>query len=80
VSEPRTLHAIAFEIVNDWKRVHYAAKPYLMAMMQLERTTDMYGCDTAHSIVLYFLSNAATWRGEVARRVKRELKTMVGVK
>ena len=26
----------------------------------------MYGYDTAKSVVLYFLSNATSWRGEVA--------------
>jgi hypothetical protein len=27
-------------------------------------------------VVLYFLSNARTWKGEVAKRVKAELKKM----
>jgi hypothetical protein len=27
-------------------------------------------------VVLYFLSNAATWRGEKAREIKKELKAM----
>jgi hypothetical protein len=36
--------------------------------------------DTGKSIVLYFLSNAGTWRGETAKRVKAELKKMVGLK
>ena len=34
----------------------------------------MYGLDTAETIVIYFLSNATTWRGAVAREVKVELK------
>jgi hypothetical protein len=41
---------------------------------------EMYGYDTGKSVVLYFLSNATSWRGEVARRVKAELKSMAGVK
>jgi len=28
-------------------------------------------------IVRYFLSNATTWRGETARRIKAELKQML---
>ena len=36
-----------------------------------------YFLDSAESIVLYFLSNAQTWRGEVARRIKKELKEML---
>ena len=41
---------------------------------------DMYGFNTAESIVRYFLSNASTWRGETAKRIKKELKAMVGMK
>jgi hypothetical protein len=33
--------------------------------------------DDAKTIVLYFLANAQTWRGEVAKRVKAELNLMV---
>jgi hypothetical protein len=36
--------------------------------------------DTAKSIVLYFLSNASSWRGEKAKSIKAELKKMVGLK
>lgn len=72
----RSLKSIAFEIRADWKNVHYAARPYLMAMETLEKITDEYGADSGVSIVLYFLSNASSWRGETARRVKAELKTM----
>jgi hypothetical protein len=32
--------------------------------------------ESAQSIVLYFLANANTWRSDVARRVKQELKEM----
>jgi hypothetical protein len=32
------------------------------------------GFDSARSVVLYFLSNASSWRGDVAKRVKAELK------
>jgi hypothetical protein len=30
--------------------------------------------------VLYFLANAGTWRGPDAKRIKAELKEMVGMK
>ena len=39
-----------------------------------------YIFDSAKSVVIYFLSNATTWRGETARRVKTELKKMAGLK
>jgi hypothetical protein len=43
----------------------------------LDSITDNYGADSAKSVVLYFLSNANTWRGEHAKRIKAELKGMV---
>jgi hypothetical protein len=35
---------------------------------------DMYGADTAHEIVLRFLTNAGGWRGDTARMLKKELQ------
>jgi len=75
---PRPLHEIAREIRSDWKPVDYAAKPYLEAMLELENVNDQYGADSGRYIVEYFLSNAGKWRGDVAKRVKAELKQMVG--
>lgn len=72
----RPLWQIAKEIRNDWKNVNYAAKPYLSAMGQLDKITDDYGADSAVSVVLYFLSNATSWRGDVAKQIKAELKAM----
>ncbi len=76
---PRPLYEIAREITQDWKKVNYAAVPYLDAMRELGSITDSYGLDDASSIVLYFVSNAGAWRGETARRVKAELRGMVAV-
>lgn len=79
--ENRPLHQIAQEIYDDWGRnVNYAAKPYLEAMSTLDSVNDNYYMDSGKSIVLYFLSNASTWRGETAKRIKIELKKMVGLK
>ncbi len=74
---PRPLHSIARDILNHWPRVNYAAKPYLAAMRELNGITDDYLFDSGRSIVAYFLSNATTWRGEDARRIKAELKGML---
>ena len=76
-NKPRALHEIAREIRKDWKNINYAAKPYLDAMFSLSSIKDHYGNDDAKSIVLYFLSNAGSWRGETAKRVKAELKQML---
>ena len=73
----RNLSEIAAEIRKDWKPVNFAARPYLEAMAELNSMKDSYYADSAKSVVLYFLSNASTWRGETAKRIKKELKAMV---
>jgi len=73
----RPIYEIAREIAQDWKRVYFGAVPYLQAMRELTSISDMYGADDARSVVLYFLSNATTWRGDVARRIKKELNDML---
>ena len=74
----RPLCEIAKEIRSDWgSKIYFGAKPYLSAMMSLNSVDDKYGLDDARSIVNYFLTNASTWRGEVAKRVKAELKAMI---
>ena len=73
----RPLYTIAREIRQDWKNVNYAAKPYLSAMFSLNDITDKYMYDSAQSVVLYFLSNASSWRGETAKRIKTELREMI---
>lgn len=72
----RPINVIANEIASDWKSVNFGAKPYLSAMFSLNKISDYYGCDSAKSIVLYFLANAQTWRGDKAREIKAELKAM----
>jgi hypothetical protein len=49
-------------------------------MADLNSIDEYYYNDSASSCVRYFLANAGTWRGETARRVKAELKAMVGLK
>lgn len=74
----RPLDVIANEIRKDWKNVNYAARPYLAEMGRFNLITDGEAHeDGAKSCVLYFLSNAGTWKGEVAKRVKAELRRMV---
>ena len=62
-------------IRRDWKNMSPSALPYVKAMCQLSSINDQYFADDGKSIVLYFLSNAAGWRGEVAKLVKAELKS-----
>lgn len=74
----RPLYVIANEIRKDWRKPYFGAVPYLEAMAGLQSVNDNYGLDSAKSIVLYFLANANTWRGDNARRIKAELKAMTG--
>jgi hypothetical protein len=75
--EALPLRSIANLAYYDWSKakngVNYAAQPYLVAMMALDSVSDNYGADSGDMVVRYFLSNARTWRGEVAKLVKAEL-------
>ena len=76
----RPLYVIARDIYRVWPKVNYAAKPYLEAMTELTSIEDKYGYDNAKSIVLYFLSNASSFRGDQAKALKLELKSIAGMK
>ena len=76
----RPLYEIARDIRKDWKNPYFGAKPYLDAMATLDSINDNYGWDSADSIIRYFLANASTWRGETAKAIKKQLKSMVGLK
>lgn len=80
-AQVRSLNAIAKDIRKDWgSKVNYAARPYLEAMLSLDSIEDPYYNDSGRSVVLYFLANAGTYRGENAKALKAELKALVGVK
>jgi hypothetical protein len=77
----RPLNEIAHDIHSNWTALrnnpnHYAA-PYLQAMYALESINDSFYADSGRSVVLYFLANANSWRGDTARRIKAELKAML---
>ena len=79
----RPLSEIAREIRSNWKKsisgteLYFGAKPYLEAMETMNSVNDTFGWDSGRSIVAYFLSNASTWRGDTAKRVKAELNKML---
>jgi len=79
----RPLNVIAREIRQNWKRsvsgtdLYFGAVPYLDAMSTLNSINDNYIMDSGRSIVAYFLGNASTWRGETAKRIKKELNEML---
>jgi hypothetical protein len=73
----RQINEIAKDISAAWPKPNYAAVPYLDAMHSLTTIDSKYGLDDADSIILYFLANAASFRGESARALKAELKALI---
>ena len=77
----RPIYAVAKDIKKEWgDKINFAAKPYVQAMLDLNTIDDQYGAEDAKSIILYFLSNASTFRGPRAKELKAELKAIAGVK
>lgn len=73
----RPIHTIAADIQRSWKNIYFGARPYLDAMFCLQSPSDNYGYESGRTIILYFLSNAATWKGDEAKRIKAELKSII---
>lgn len=78
-NKKRTFAEIALEIKKVWTKPYFGAVPYINALATIESSdkTACYFYDDAETIVRYFLANAQTWRGEDARRIKAELKSMI---
>ncbi len=74
----RTLREIAVEIESNWHPINnFGAKTALNDMKQMGLIYAPYGADpSGYAVVGSFLSFAIGWRGEVARRVKKELRAM----
>ena len=77
MNDKRQVNTIADEILSTWKKPYFGAVPYLNAMTELHTVNDMYMYDDGKSIVRYFLANATTFKGEDARRLKLELKSLL---
>ena len=78
MAQTRPIHEIAEEVYADWgTKLSPYAKDYLDAMTTLDRITDTFYCDSGKSVVSYFLANASGWRGETARRIKKELNALL---
>lgn len=82
----RTIATIAREIEAEWSKsksgVYFGAVPYLHAMMTIESNDPNapYIFEDAKTQILYFLSNASSYRGPVAKAHKAELKKIAGIK
>ena len=66
---------------RDWTDPWFGAVPHLHAMEAVTAANpetglrDAFGLDPAGAAGAYFIGNAAQWKGETARVVKKELKT-----
>ena len=74
---PRAIHSIAADITREWKNVYFGAVPYLNAMKSLSSISEDYYGDRAETVIIYFLANAQTFRGEQARSLKLELNNLL---
>ena len=77
LSELVTVSEIAHAIAKDWQNISPYAKDYLNAMKEIRSVNDNYYADSAHSVILYFLANAGSYRGENARTYKALLKDLL---
>ena len=73
----RPIYEIAAEISKDWRKPYFGAVPYLQAMHCLVDHTSKYGVEDYRGIIRYFLYNAGTWKGDTAKRIKAELRSIV---
>jgi hypothetical protein len=74
---PATLASICS---RTWPKIYFGAVPYLQAMRTMSSFKEDYGADDGKEIAIYFLANAGTWKGDVAKAVKARIKELVGVK
>jgi hypothetical protein len=77
LNERVTVSEIAHAIDQDWKNISPYAKDYLNAMKEITHIDGAYYFDTAKSVVMYFLANASSYRGDNARAYKALLKEMI---
>lgn len=77
INDKVTVSEIAHAIAKDWQNISPYAKDYLNAMKEIRDIEGAYYADSAKSVVLYFLANASTYRGENARAYKSLLKEMI---
>lgn len=80
----KPIYQIANEIKDNWRAL-YADKPkqpafilyaesYLHAMSTLKTPADKYYLDSGEEIILRFLANVSSWRGDFAKAKKAELR------
>jgi len=76
----RPIYKIADEISAKWPKPYFGAEPYLRAMRYVSAPEDRFGDDNGRTLAIYFLANAQSFRGNDARRLKAELKSVCDIK
>lgn len=83
IASTMTLPQLCKEIRKDWRKsdgssaMYFGAVPYFKAMETMSNINDNFGMDSGKMVINYFLANASTWRGSVAKQVKFDLNIMV---
>lgn len=74
----RSLREISLEIKNNWIVINnLAARKAVEDMSQIEDVSKPYGTDpSGYGVIGSFLTHASGWKGEVAKRIKEELRAM----
>ena len=73
----RPIYQIAKDIKDAWKNPSPYALAYLNPMLTLNSIDDNYFSEDAERIILCFLEEAKTFRGEKARELKKELRDLL---
>jgi hypothetical protein len=76
----RPLNEIAAEIETDWRVINNQAARHALDYMKMIGSVDApFGASpNGYEVVGSFLAHAIGWKGDVARRVKKELREMCG--
>ncbi len=72
-SSPFVLAAITREF---WLKPYFGIEPYLDAMATMMSFQDDYGQESGKSIGRYFLANATTFKGPIARAIKARIQEL----
>jgi hypothetical protein len=77
--QQRPLYEIAREITEDasHRAFWWKAEPYVSAMSRIDKITDVYMYEPADMVVRYALGNLMGWRGDKAKAIKDELRSML---
>ena len=73
----RPIREIADEIVQDWRPMREELVPYVSRMLEIRSLAEADDLERAKHDVRYFLDHSGPWRGELAGRIKSELRAMV---